>query len=111
MADDFVENVAAFACELVQHRGGKVLEAKDVQLALGAPLLQRPPARLALRRLRLCITAGAPRRAEKNWDMRLPGVGDLAPELKSIRRQPSSQTEVHRQRLQLVRRSQARENR
>ena len=36
VADDFVENVAAFACELALHRGGTTLEAKDIQLALGA---------------------------------------------------------------------------
>ena len=35
IADDFVENVAAFACELAVHRGGTTLEAKDIQLALG----------------------------------------------------------------------------
>lgn len=37
IAEDFVENVAAFACELVKHREGTTLEAKDLQLALGAP--------------------------------------------------------------------------
>uniref|UniRef100_A0A7S0IKH7 Transcription initiation factor TFIID subunit 12 domain-containing protein n=1 Tax=Calcidiscus leptoporus TaxID=127549 RepID=A0A7S0IKH7_9EUKA len=48
VADDFVENVTAFACELVRHREGAVLEEKDIKLAL-----------------------------EKRWDMRLAGVGDL----------------------------------
>jgi len=38
IAEDFVENVAAFACELVKHREGNTLEAKDLQLALGALL-------------------------------------------------------------------------
>ena len=36
VADDFVENLAAYACELAVHRGGQQLEAKDLQLALGA---------------------------------------------------------------------------
>jgi hypothetical protein len=36
VADDFVENLAAFACELAVHRAGTKLEAKDIQLALGA---------------------------------------------------------------------------
>ena len=71
-AEDVVENVAAFACELVKHREGEQLEAKDLQLVL-----------------------------EKNWNMRLPGVGDTS-ELKAIKK--TSSTEVHRQRLQMVRR-------
>ena len=37
VADDFVENVAAFACELAAHRSGTTLEARDIQMALGAP--------------------------------------------------------------------------
>ena len=37
VADDFVENVAAFACELAAHRSGKTLEARDIQMALGVP--------------------------------------------------------------------------
>ena len=79
-ADEFVANVTAFACELVQHRGGTALEAKDVQLAL-----------------------------EKNWNTRLPGVGDpaTAAELKSVKR-PAPTTEAHRQRMQMVRRTQNR---
>ena len=36
IAEDFVENVAAFACELVKHRAGETLEVKDLQLAIGA---------------------------------------------------------------------------
>ena len=40
VADDFVENVAAFACELCRHRDGKILEAKDLQLALGSCALR-----------------------------------------------------------------------
>jgi len=79
VADDFVENVAAFACELVRHREGSVLEAKDVQLAL-----------------------------EKNWDMRLPGVGDSTAELKAIRKPPQAALEIHRQRMQQVRKTQTR---
>jgi len=82
VADDFVENVAAFACELCRHREGKVLEAKDLQLAL-----------------------------EKNWNMRLPGVGDTAAELKALKKAPQTQTDIHRQRLQLVRKSQAQQAR
>ena len=75
LAEDFVENVAAFACELVKHREGDTLEVKDLQLAI-----------------------------EKNWNMRLPGIGDN--ELRVIKK--SSTTEAHRHRSQLVRRSQTR---
>merc|ERR1719446_529561 len=74
VADDFVENVAAFACELVQHREGTTLETRDVQLAL-----------------------------EKIWDMRLPGVGDSTTELKQIRKAAAGTTEAHRHRMQAVR--------
>ena len=35
VADDFVDNLAAFACELANHRAGQRLEARDIQLALG----------------------------------------------------------------------------
>ena len=57
---------------LLRFREGEQLEAKDLQLVL-----------------------------EKNWNMRLPGVGDTS-ELKAIKK--TSSTEVHRQRLQMVRR-------
>ena len=57
VAEDFVENVAAFACELVKHREGEQLEAKDLQLVL-----------------------------EKNWNMRLVGVADNLADLKVIRK-------------------------
>ena len=40
VADDFVENLAAFACELAVHRAGTTLEARDIQLALGACALR-----------------------------------------------------------------------
>ena len=43
LADDFVENLAACACELARHRGGSVLEARDIQLALGESLPIRFP--------------------------------------------------------------------
>ena len=33
--DDFVENLASFACELAVHRSSTTLEARDIQLALG----------------------------------------------------------------------------
>eukprot|EP00316_Scyphosphaera_apsteinii_P024877 CAMPEP_0119318486 /NCGR_PEP_ID=MMETSP1333-20130426/46597_1 /TAXON_ID=418940 /ORGANISM="Scyphosphaera apsteinii, Strain RCC1455" /LENGTH=143 /DNA_ID=CAMNT_0007324677 /DNA_START=32 /DNA_END=462 /DNA_ORIENTATION=- len=69
VADDFVENVAAFACDLARHRGGKALEAKDVQLAL-----------------------------EKTWNMRLPGVPDDGGN-KLLRKPPNNHpTDGHKQR-------------
>jgi histone H3/H4 len=74
VADDFVENLTVFACELAVHRGGSQLEARDIQLAL-----------------------------EKNWNMRLLGVGDHVPELKQIKK--TTVTEAHKNRLADVRRS------
>ena len=44
VADDFVENVAAFACELATHRNGQKLEARDIQLALGMFAFPSPAA-------------------------------------------------------------------
>lgn len=74
VANDFVDNLAAFACELALHRGGTTLEARDIQLAL-----------------------------EKNWNMRLVGVGDHLAELKVIKK--TTVTEAHKQRVNDVRRS------
>eukprot|EP00035_Acanthoeca_spectabilis_P034545 m.29639 g.29639 ORF g.29639 m.29639 type:complete len:203 (+) comp6721_c0_seq2:1335-1943(+) len=44
MANDFVERVVTFSCQLAKHRGSDVLEVKDVQLHL-----------------------------ERNWNIRVPG--------------------------------------
>eukprot|EP00041_Stephanoeca_diplocostata_P015102 m.286166 g.286166 ORF g.286166 m.286166 type:complete len:170 (-) comp19924_c1_seq6:1293-1802(-) len=44
MANDFVERVVTFSCQLAKHRGSDVLETKDVQLHL-----------------------------ERNWNIRIPG--------------------------------------
>ena len=74
VADDFVENLAAFACELAVHRAGTTLEAKDIQLAL-----------------------------EKQWNLRLVGVGDSLGELKVIKK--VTVTEAHKGRVNDVRRS------
>mmetsp|Transcript_18532 Transcript_18532/g.55932 ORF Transcript_18532/g.55932 Transcript_18532/m.55932 type:complete len:117 (-) Transcript_18532:217-567(-) len=79
VADDFVENVVAFACQLAAHRGSRTLETKDVQLAL-----------------------------EKLWDMRLPGIGDSSAELRIVQRRPQAFSDAYKQRLNLVRKSQAR---
>eukprot|EP00039_Didymoeca_costata_P030671 m.30827 g.30827 ORF g.30827 m.30827 type:complete len:176 (+) comp8245_c0_seq1:119-646(+) len=46
MANDFIERVVTFSCQLAKHRGSDKLEAKDVQLHL-----------------------------ERNWNIRVPGVG------------------------------------
>ena len=114
IADDFVENVAAFACELAVHRGGTTLEAKDIQLALGThgsgslgagvcaasctpTRPHRSRAKAATHPPLLCVFT------EKNWNMRLVGVGDHTGELKVIRK--TNATEVHKSRLQEVRRS------
>ena len=111
IAEDFVENVAAFACELVKHREGDTLEVKDLQLAIGAMCCtwahpgpkgwecRRGPVSC---RSEPCLRTRP--NTEKNWNMRLPGIGDN--ELRQIKK--SSTTEVHRQRSLLVRRSQTR---
>ena len=102
VADDFVENLAAFACELAVHRSGTTLEARDIQLALGTlcPLVPRPD-REPLHLCYLCCLPSA--RAEKNWNMRLVGVGDNLADLKVIKK--PHVTEAHKLRLADVRRS------
>jgi len=44
MANDFIERVVTFSCQLAKHRGSDTLEAKDIQLHL-----------------------------ERNWNIRVPG--------------------------------------
>lgn len=66
-ADDFVDSVAAFACELARHRAGTMLEAKDVQLAI-----------------------------EKNWNLRLAGL-DGGTELKVIKKTTTTNVHRQRQ--------------
>ena len=97
IADDFVENLAAFACGLSVHRGGTVLEVKDIQLALGACFA--PVLHSCLLLLSCCAFLTSI--AEKNWNMRLVGVGDN--ELKVIKK--TTVTEAHKGRLNDVRRS------
>ena len=102
VADDFVENLGAFACELAKHRNGTTLEARDVQLALGA--LAALPADSAPLLRCACSRSPCPRlHSEKNWGMRLVGVGDSLGELKNIHK--TRTTEVHKTRLQDVRKS------
>eukprot|EP00012_Vannella_robusta_P007497 CAMPEP_0206206840 /NCGR_PEP_ID=MMETSP0166-20121206/15226_1 /ASSEMBLY_ACC=CAM_ASM_000260 /TAXON_ID=95228 /ORGANISM="Vannella robusta, Strain DIVA3 518/3/11/1/6" /LENGTH=129 /DNA_ID=CAMNT_0053627469 /DNA_START=134 /DNA_END=523 /DNA_ORIENTATION=- len=49
MAEEFVDNVTTFACNLAQHRKGDSLEVKDLQLHL-----------------------------ERNWNIRIPGFHESA---------------------------------
>ena len=100
VADDFVENLAAFACELALHRSGTTLEARDIQLALGALCKRRMPAGSCTHDSE-CVCPVAV--AEKNWNMRLVGVGDNLAELKVIKK--TAVTEAHKGRLADVRRS------
>lgn len=103
VADDFVENLAAFACELAVHRGGQMLEARDIQLALGAMLYKVCLAGLRVIALLFDTHHTYSVLTEKNWGMRLVGVGDSMGELKVIKK--STVTEAHKSRLADVRRS------
>lgn len=79
VADDFVENLVSYACQLSHHRGSNVLEARDVQMAL-----------------------------EKHWDIRLPGVDESVSELKLVRKRVPTHSDAYRQRVASVRKSQSR---
>ena len=103
VADDFVENLAAFACELARHRAGNTLEARDIQLALGKRITyscQELPG------LTLLISPPPAHAAEKQWSMRLVGVGDHLGELKLMNK--TKPTEAHTNRVPDVKRSKLR---
>ena len=48
MANDFIERVVTFSCQLAKHRGSDTLEAKDIQLHLGVHVSTPPTPPLSL---------------------------------------------------------------
>ena len=70
-----------------------------------ARALERTCVHSTILKIRPCVRS---RIAEKNWNMRLPGVAD-AQELKAIKK--TSVTDAHRARVQDVRKSKSLSNR
>lgn len=78
IADEFVDSVMGFACQLAKHRGSDVVEVRDIALHL-----------------------------EKNWGIRVPGFSSAGPLGESTYVMPRLNTEVHKQRLRLKERAEA----
>lgn len=78
IADEFVDSVTAFSCQLARHRGSHALETKDLALHL-----------------------------EKNWGIRVPGFSAVGPLAEATYVMPRLPTEVHKQRMRLKERTEA----
>ena len=83
VADDFIESVTSFACDLAKHRKSSTVEVKDVQLHLG------------IAQIYLLINS-----KEKNCGIRIPG-------LPTIETKPNLRNEnFAKQRLEQLRQAQ-----
>eukprot|EP01112_Ceratiomyxa_fruticulosa_P005366 TRINITY_DN1599_c0_g1_i1.p1 TRINITY_DN1599_c0_g1~~TRINITY_DN1599_c0_g1_i1.p1 ORF type:complete len:239 (+),score=63.72 TRINITY_DN1599_c0_g1_i1:131-847(+) len=80
VADDFIESVTTFACNLAKHRGSTTLEVKDVVCHL-----------------------------ERNWGIRIPGFGNVTGPGTSAEFKGKKVVvpEAHKQRINMVKRSAA----
>lgn len=95
LADDFVEDVANFACRLAKHRHSNTLDVQDLQMHLSeATSAQRHRRRVTTMRLllltpRSCL-ALLPRFSVKNWQISIPGFSVPEPLLSAPSVGPSS---------------------
>lgn len=79
LADDFIESVTTFACQLAKHRKSDTLEVKDLQLHL-----------------------------ERNYNIRIPGFFTTTPEsidLSISKRKMNSVVGNHQQRVAMVKKA------
>ncbi len=98
IADDFIESVTAFSCDLAKHRKSDTLEARDVALHLGMFIQSS-----GLSRILYLSCSNFSSSPERNWNIKVPGYSNTE-DLKPFKK--TAVPEAHKQRLALIKKTQ-----